>query len=52
MEQPLTASMMLRVPPPEPQSFTATGAGMVGTGRTPQEARQDLMEKIRQAREA
>jgi hypothetical protein len=33
------------------RTFTATAYGMVGTGRTPTEAKQDLMEKIRQAGE-
>ena len=28
--------------------FTASGYGMVGTGRTPREAQMDLMEKIRE----
>ncbi|CAH0342316.1 hypothetical protein RHI9324_05496 [Rhizobium sp. CECT 9324] len=31
--------------------FTATALGLVGTGRTPQDARRDLMEKIRQSGE-
>jgi hypothetical protein len=31
--------------------FTATALGLVGTGRTPQAARADLMEKIRQSGE-
>lgn len=31
--------------------FTATALGFVGTGRTPQAARADLMEKIRQSGE-
>lgn len=37
--------------PPE-KYFTATAYGMVGTGRSPSEAKRDLMEKIRQAGEA
>jgi len=31
--------------------FTATALGLVGTGRTPQAARTNLMEKIRQGME-
>lgn len=31
--------------------FTSIGMGMVGTGRTPQDAKRDLWEKIRQAGE-
>jgi len=31
--------------------FTQTALGLVGTGRTPADARSDLMEKIRQAGE-
>lgn len=41
-----------KAPPPPEQVFTKSGYGMVGTGRTPNEAHIDLMEKIRQAREA
>lgn len=32
--------------------FTIHGYGMVGTGRTPEAAKKDLLEKIRQAGEA
>lgn len=37
--------------PPE-RVYTATGYGVVGQGRTPEEAKRDLLEKMREAREA
>ncbi|UIY29202.1 hypothetical protein LZK73_21960 [Neorhizobium galegae] len=52
----LTAStpITMTYTPPQPSQekvFTQTAMGLVGTGRTPQDARRDLMEKIKQAGE-
>lgn len=59
MLTPLTAKMPMTPPPPRlhrspglpTDIHIRTGYGLVATGRTPEEAQANLMEKIRQARE-
>lgn len=47
----MTPKVPPKVMPQEAKLYTAVALGLVGTGKTPTEARQNLFEKIRQAGE-